>query len=480
MTLWLAVLLPSVLVPASLPVWLAAPPPGVATRMVEQGGAILVGTELGLYQREGRGWRLLLARGGVLDLVGLGSGWLAAAERGLYESQEGEVRALSLGAGARARALAVDETGGVWVATDAGLYARRPEASAFALDTGLPAGGVRSVRAVGSRVWLSRDGEIWLREARGAWKPRLRGLGPGWWELVGAASIEGGVLLAVPRGLWRIEGESADRIEHGAGDLRALVLSGRAVWLASTRGLLRTGLDRLDRGVPEVVVEGEAFDAVESAGALLVATRNGVAQLQPAPVAAVARAPLGYRRARSDPLDVQRATIAYQGLSPSKMRRLSERARNSAWWPQLRLSAAWERDRERDADLDQTFSSGSIHDLRDSARARDTSFGLDLQLTWDLARVAEPDEQLAISRERRELVELRDQVLERVNRLQFERQRVLERREVAPVEEHRELTLRARELAAQLDAWTGGQFSLLENGRRENGTDRSPPLGRLP
>jgi hypothetical protein len=383
------------------------------------------------------------------------------------------VRAISLGAGARARELAVHESGAVWVATDAGLYARRPEASAFALDTGLPAGGVHAVRSAGSSVWLSREGEIWLRGSDGAWNAHVRGLAAGWWELVGAAPIEDGVLLAVPRGLWRVRGESIQRFDHGPGDLRALALSGRAVWLASKRGLLRTGLEELDRGVPEVVIESEAFDTVESAGELLVMTRNGVARLRPP--AAATRAPLAYRRATTDPLEVQRAVVAYQGLSPSHMRRLSERARSSAWWPQLRISAGWERDRERDEDHDQTLSSGLVHGLRDSARAHDTSFGLDLQLTWELARVAEPDEQLAISRERRELVELRDQVLERVTRLQFERQRVLARREAAPPEERAELTLRARELAAQLDAWSGGQFSLLENA-----THRPPASRRTP
>ena len=99
---------------------------------------------------------------------------------------------------------------------------------------------------------------------------------------------------------------------------------------------------------------------------------------------------------------------------------------------------------------------------QDSARERDTSVGLDLQLTWDLARFGEPDELLSISRERRELVELRDQVLERVNRLYYERRRVLEERGAAAPDQARALALRAEELAAQLDGWTGGQFSRLE------------------
>ncbi len=444
-----------------LPVWLAAPPPGVVTRMLPEGaegGAVLVATGRGLYRNAGQGWDLVLARGAVHDLVGLRGGWLAAAADGLYEAVGDRVRAHALGAGARARSLAVAADGGVWAATDAGLYARAAGERDFTLDVRLPAGPIRAVRAVGEHVWIARNGELWTRDADGAWRARVRGLGPGWWELVGAAATRFGVLLAVPRGLWRVEGDEVRRIEHAGGDLHALAIADGTVWLASARGLLRTSLDRLGSGVPELVVEGEAFDAVQDAGGLLVMTRSGVARL---PLQS-ARRPLAYRRPRVDPSALQRAVIAYQGLSPSRMRRLAARARQTAWWPQLRLNASWDLDRARDADRDQTFSSGAVRQLRDSARERDTNFGLDLQLTWNLARLAEPDDLLAISRERRELVELRDQVLERVNRLYFERRRVLEERAAAAPEEQRALALRAEELSAQLDGWTGGLFSRLE------------------
>jgi hypothetical protein len=449
-----------------LPVWLAAPPPGAATRLVALDNGLLAATERGLYRSAGRGWSLVLARGAVSDLVGLRGGWLAAAGGGLYEATRGAVRARALGAGARARSLAVDGDGSIWVATEAGLYARRTGDTDFTLDTKLPAGAVHAVRATGTQVWIARDGELWSRRGDGSWRARLRGLGPGWWELVGAVPLPSGTLLAVPRGLWRVEGEEARRIEHAGGELRAIVAANGAVWLASTRGVLRTPLERLGSGVPELVVEGEAFDAIPDVDTLLVMTRSGVARLPLSrarqPLARPSLLPPGYRAARVDPLDLQRAVISYQGLSPSHMRRLAERARRTAWWPEVRLSAAWDRDRARDEDRDETFTSGALRKLRDSARERDSSLGIDVQLSWDLPRLTDPDDLLAISRERRELVELRDQVLERVNRLYFERRRVLQEHAAAEPDAARALSLRAQELGAQLDGWTGGQFSRLE------------------
>ena len=114
-----------------------------------------------------------------------------------------------------------------------------------------------------------------------------------------------------------------------------------------------------------------------------------------------------------------------------------------------------------------------MRDLYDSDREHDRSVGVDVQLTWELARGTAPDQALQISRERRQLVELRDQVLDRVNRLYFERERVLARLAGLPEsasDERAVLELRERELAAQLDGWSGGLFSRLttHSPRRRN------------
>ena len=68
---------------------------------------------------------------------------------------------------------------------------------------------------------------------------------------------------------------------------------------------------------------------------------------------------------------------------------------------------------------------------------------------------------LLVSREAREVIKLRDDVLDEVNQLYFERQRVLGDLAATPADDPASLglRLRAEELAAGLDGWTGGWFT---------------------
>jgi hypothetical protein len=139
---------------------------------------------------------------------------------------------------------------------------------------------------------------------------------------------------------------------------------------------------------------------------------------------------------------------------------LERRARRAGWLPELRAGIWSDHGWTRGWDRDAVLSSGVLHELFDRDGGRDRELRLGLELEWDLTRTALPGDALEISRERRQLIELRDQILERVNRLYFERQRVRERLPAASSDdERRELELRARELSAQLDGWTGGWFS---------------------
>jgi hypothetical protein len=83
-------------------------------------------------------------------------------------------------------------------------------------------------------------------------------------------------------------------------------------------------------------------------------------------------------------------------------------------------------------------------------------------LRWELGDTVYNPEEIDVSKEVRELIELRDEVLDEINQLYFERRRVLLERAQLPdpaSAEAERLALRARELAAGLDAWTGGWWS---------------------
>jgi len=171
-------------------------------------------------------------------------------------------------------------------------------------------------------------------------------------------------------------------------------------------------------------------------------------------------------RARASQIQaLQRAALSYLELSPSRMRELEERARRTGLWPELRASLVYDRDTSRGVDHDEVFTSGIQARLFDSGSDHNQGYDVGVSLVWELSELASPDHALAISRERRSLVTLRDQVLERVNHLYFGRLRVLaqlDALDAADVAKRAELELDAAELAAQLDAWSGGVFSRLD------------------
>lgn len=446
------------------PLWLAGPPPGRPTRLLVEEERIFLGTDRGLYRRGSAGWELVLARGVVRDLARGPAGTLVATESGLYEwaaSSGGPLR-VSLGAGARVHSVAFDARGCAWVATEAGLFRRGIDESEFRRASGLPVRDAIAVRASGEDLWIATPGTLWLLGSNNRFEPRLRGLEPGWWELRDAVASPRGVLLAVPEGLWVVGAAQPHAIELGVGEIRRTLSAGKLLWVASERGVFSLPMDQLDTAPATAALLTESFDLTRRGAVILAATARGLASL---PVAAAEHRGLSFRRPGVESVEIgelHRMVLAYLDLAPSKIGLVEQRARRAGWLPQLRATIGAGLDRSRDLERDQTFSSGAVRNLLDSSRERDRSVDLSVQLVWDLARLAEPGDAIAVSRERRELIELRDQLLDRVNRLYFERLRVLARRDAldpgADVQRS-EIEVRLRELAAGLDAWTGGAFS---------------------
>jgi hypothetical protein len=453
--------------------WIATSPPGAVTALALRDGRLLAGTVQGLFQAGAAGWQRTPVSGAVLDLAaGPDALWIATS-RGLWSWAPGaEPIPALLGAGARLRGVAVDTAGSVWVASESGLFVRRSGTSAFERDATLPPGDVAGLRAAGTALFAARSGVLWVRR-QDRFEVLASGLGDGWWQLRAAVAWRGSVYLAAPRGLWRVDAEGAERIELALGEVRDLHADASGLWVASARGLWRymepPGLldgeagSELDANVTRVLAAGER---------LLAATDRGVAELaaHEPPAHEPARAPSD--PAAPDVAAVHAAALAYLDLAPEQLRRVEQLARRRGWLPLLRAGASGGSDRERDRDRDEVFTSGEQRSLFDTHYARDRGIDGDLEIVWDFTRLADPDDALAVSRERRLVIELRDQVLERVNRLYFERLRARDALLAAGGDEarRREHELRVAELTAQLDAWTGGRFSRLLHG--------SPPIDR--
>ena len=162
---------------------------------------------------------------------------------------------------------------------------------------------------------------------------------------------------------------------------------------------------------------------------------------------------------------VQRATLHRQGLEAQVFEAAWRNVRRRGWWPTVGLRLDADRARALARERDEVFVSGDYHTLRDRDKDGSLDLGASLTMTWDLRDLAYEPEQIDLSREARLVIGLRDDVLDEVNQLYFERlsiesQLVAARHgDASASRSPGELRLRLEELTAGLDAWTGGWFS---------------------
>jgi hypothetical protein len=155
--------------------------------------------------------------------------------------------------------------------------------------------------------------------------------------------------------------------------------------------------------------------------------------------------------------EVQAAAIKYAEVEPEKISRWREKAAKKAFLPKLSASV------NRDTSDLWHWESGSTTKTGDDVliRGRDT-VGWDVTLTWDLGEVIWNEDQTSIDVRSRLMVELRDDILDEVTKLYFERLRVKMELDNLSIEDRKkrlEKELRLEELTASLDALTGGYFS---------------------
>jgi hypothetical protein len=275
-----------------------------------------------------------------------------------------------------------------------------------------------------------------------------------------------------------VERNRLDRLDAGVRPVRAICKSAGALWLAAREGIfvLEGGETPLRRSL-ESVSSVEAFDLTSGDDRVWVAARQGILSFEPRASARIHSGPAPYRPPAPGPggmAAVHRAVLTYLGISPARLHEVDRRARRAWLWPELQAGLTLDRQRGHQSDRDEAVTGGALWRLHDAERDRATDLRFEVELSWELDRIVAPNDALAISRERREIVELVERVLDRVNQTYFERERVLQRLErLAEGDDAEALTLRLRELTAALDGWTGGAFTrLLESSPHRLG--RSP------
>ena len=426
----------------------------------------------------------ILRRGPVTDLAFLEDGsLLAATAEGLYRvAPDGRVLREHIVPGSAAPVRRLDAAGGIAVAaTDSGVSVRE-SGGRWRRIRGLPARAANLValrpRRAGLELWAVVDGELWiavLELADGLAVPTVsRRPLPMAHRSDPAQDVRFGLLdadavlvfpdsLAVRAddGVWRTlrpplpPGSRAQRIAFAHGRL----------WLATDAGLLSS--TRLEGPweraapplgtAPVIAMEGDGRAIwVAARGRVLVSEPREPPVALPLPDALPAPPDEGPTIG-----EVQRAALAYVDLHPERMHALRRGAETRGWFPELNLIAGYDRGRGRRHDRDQSIVSGEMRELTDRQHDRDREIDLAATLSWDFGDARFHPEEIDVSREARAIIALRDDVLDEVTQLYFERRRVLGdlARVGAGGPEASALVMRAAELRAGLDAWTGGWFT---------------------
>ena len=486
------------------PVSALAVRPG-SSEAVGKGQQLAVGDALGVRVRKpSGGFARLLHRGPVLDLAFLppqllegagdaGSGLLAATAVGLYRVAGDGVRVVRAAPGDEARvvhrlgvvpsAVAVASDAGAFLSSDTRrwqrLSLRLPRAPSTAVALRETHAGLESFAIVDGKVWwvsLTASPEGWreLDARRESFASAVASESP-----VDVVFDAGGedVVVVFPSAFavrardsagWRLvnpalpPGARARRLHDAHGWL----------WLATDRGLLAaTQLRGPWRRTPSPAGTADVHSVASDAESVYVAAgervlaadlrslrpRSPVRRVDPADPALALRTPEG-----DPPIEqVQRAALAYLELERGPIDSMRRGVGRRGWLPLMSFRATRAHDRDDRTDFDEAFTSGALRRLVDRERSTARDFEVSLNFTWDLGDVAYHPEQIDVSREAREVIKLRDDVLDEVTQLYFERRRVLvdltARPDAAP-EELLRLRMRAAELAAGIDAWTGGWF----------------------
>lgn len=153
--------------------------------------------------------------------------------------------------------------------------------------------------------------------------------------------------------------------------------------------------------------------------------------------------------------EVQEAVLAYNEVSPDKIRKWREDAARRAWLPKLDVGM--------DIDIDEQYHWAGVSSYYlVSQGPNDRSLGWDISLEWDLADLIwNPSQASSIDTRSKLNTQLRLDILDEINRVYFERIRL--KRELSQdnltEEDLFKKQLRLLELTAIIDGYTGGYLS---------------------
>lgn len=159
---------------------------------------------------------------------------------------------------------------------------------------------------------------------------------------------------------------------------------------------------------------------------------------------------------------VQKMAVNYAEVNPEKIKGWRSAAQKKAWYPSVSLSLDQDRNRTIGDSIYGSSSSGGSSYIGPDDKTFYDNFGWGVALSWDLGDVIWSSDQTSIDSRSKLMVELREDILDQVTRLYFERRRLqmeLVFTEDLPPVQRIDKEMRIEELTALLDGFTGGGFS---------------------
>ena len=168
--------------------------------------------------------------------------------------------------------------------------------------------------------------------------------------------------------------------------------------------------------------------------------------------------------------EIQEAAIKYAEVEPEKIMRWRKQAAKRALLPRLSVGMDIDKDTTTSKSIWGTYSSFSNGNVTapercfigpdDVTRYNNKNWGV--TLTWELGDLIWNNDQTSIDVRSRLMVQLREDILDEVTKIYFERLRVKMELDNLSIEDRKkrfEKELRLAELTASIDALTGGYYS---------------------
>ncbi|MDP8265863.1 MAG: hypothetical protein P9M07_02820 [Candidatus Aceula meridiana] len=172
--------------------------------------------------------------------------------------------------------------------------------------------------------------------------------------------------------------------------------------------------------------------------------------------------------------EVQKMSIHYAEVSPEKIANWRRQAQKRAWLPDFSVGLDGNKNKTTSDSVWGSYSSGGQHYIGPDDKTFYDNFGWDVSLSWDLGDLVWSSDQTSIDSRSKLMVELREDILNEVTRLYFERRRLqLQMFGVqASQQEKMQGDFRIEELTALIDAFTGGEFSQSIAEQKIEGNDK--------